>query len=149
MAMKKANPMVAKRAADRKEFVSKKTAEKGITPAQARQRFFVQTRMAEMKAKGKTVTPEMRKQLQQKFQSGDVARKGFAAPKKKAASSMSSTSSTAKAMPAKASSRKATSQMKGLGDYKKAKPGSSAAGKGKSASQDINKRNVTPDYNNK
>jgi hypothetical protein len=144
MAMKKAKPMVAKRVADRKAFVEKKTAEKGITPAQARQRFFVQTRIAEMKAKGKTVTPEMRKQLQQKFQSGDVARKGFAAPKKKAASSMSSTSSTAKA-----SSRNATSQMKGLADYKKAKPGFSAAGKGKSASQDINKRKVTPVYKNK
>ena len=144
MAMKKQNPAVAKRIADRKAFVKDKVASKGITAKQGRQRFFVQTRMAEMKAAGKTVTPEMRKQLQQKFQSGDVSRKGFAAPKKKAASSMSSTSSTAKA-----SSRNATSQMKGLADYKKAKPGSSAAGKGKSASQDINKRKVTPVYKNK
>ena len=83
MATKKQKPAVAARNAARQKFVSEKVASKGITPAQARQRFFVQTRMAEMKAKGKTVTPEMRKQLQQKFQSGNVARKGFAAPKKK------------------------------------------------------------------
>jgi hypothetical protein len=83
MAMKKQNPAVAKRIADRKAFVKDKVASKGITAKQARQRYFVQTRMAEMKAAGKTVTPEMRKQLQQKFQSGDVSRKGFAAPKKK------------------------------------------------------------------
>ena len=83
MATKKSNPAVAARKAARQKFVSVKVASKGITKKQANQRFFVQTRMAEMKAKGKTVTPEMRKQLQQKFQSGDVARKGFAAPKKK------------------------------------------------------------------
>ena len=83
MAIKKSNPAVAARKAARQKFVSEKVASKGITKKQANQRFFVQTRMAEMKAKGKTVTPEMRKQLQQKFQSGDVARKGFAAPKKK------------------------------------------------------------------
>ena len=80
---KKLKPGVAKRVSDRKAFVDKKVGEKGITRAQARQRFYVQTRMGEMKAKGKTVTPEMRKKLQQRFQSGDVARKGFAAPKKK------------------------------------------------------------------
>ena len=93
MAMaKKMKPGVAKRVSDRKAFVSEKTASKGITAKQARQRFYVQTRMSEMKAKGKTVTPEMRKQLQQKFQSGDVARKGFAAPKKKTGGSGSSSS---------------------------------------------------------
>jgi len=81
-AKKKMKPGVAKRVSDRKAFVSEKTGAKGITKKQANQRFFVQTRMSEMKAKGKTVTPEMRKKLQQKFQSGDVARKGFAAPKK-------------------------------------------------------------------
>lgn len=89
MAMKKQNPAVAKRIADRKAFVKDKVASKGITAKQARQRYFVQTRMAEMKAAGKTVTPEMRKQLQQKFQSGDVSRKGFAAPKKKGSGSSS------------------------------------------------------------
>lgn len=83
MAMKKKNPAVAKRIADRKAFVADKVASKGITKEQGRQRFYVQTRMAEMKAAGKTVTPEMRKQLQQKFQSGNVSRAGFGAPKKK------------------------------------------------------------------
>jgi hypothetical protein len=91
---KKLKPGVAKRVSDRKAFVSEKTGAKGITDKQANQRFFVQTRMAEMKAKGKTVTPEMRKQLQQKFQSGDVARKGFAAPAKKTGSSGSTTTTT-------------------------------------------------------
>lgn len=89
--MKKNADMVSARKSNRKAFVAQKTAEKGITPAQARQRFYVQTRMAEMKAKGKTVTPEMRKQLQKKFQSGDVSRRGFAAPKKKTGSSSSVT----------------------------------------------------------
>lgn len=83
MATKKQNPAVAKRIADRKAFVKEKVASKGITPKQARQRFYVQTRMAELKAAGKTVGPEQRKQLQQKFQSGNVSRKGFAAPAKK------------------------------------------------------------------
>ena len=90
MAMKKVKPSVAKRVSDRKAFVAEKKASKGITDKQANQRFFIQTRMAEMKAKGKTVTPEMRKQLQQKFQSGNVSRKGFAAPKKKTGGSSSS-----------------------------------------------------------
>ena len=90
-AKKKVKPEVAKRVSDRKAFVSEKTGAKGITKKQANQRFFVQTRMAEMKAKGKTVTPEMRKQLQQKFQSGNVARKGFAAPKKSTGGSSSVT----------------------------------------------------------
>lgn len=81
-------------------FVDKKAGpkggagEKGITRAQARQRYYVQTRISEMKAKGKTVTPEMRKQLQQKFQSGDVSRRGFAAPKKKTGGSVASKPST-------------------------------------------------------
>jgi hypothetical protein len=92
MATKKQNPAVAKRIADRKAFVKDKVASKGITPKQARQRFYVQSRMAEMKAAGKTVGPEQRKQLQQKFQSGNVARKGFAAPAKKAGSTTSTTS---------------------------------------------------------
>lgn len=83
MATKKSNPAVAARKAARQKFVSEKVASKGISAKQGNQRFYVQTRMAEMKAKGKTVTPEMRKQLQQKFQSGNVARKGFGAPKKK------------------------------------------------------------------
>ena len=45
------------------------------------QKFFVQTRMAEAAKSGKKLD---RKALRQKFQSGDVARKGFGAPKAKA-----------------------------------------------------------------
>jgi len=98
MATKKQKPAVAKRVADRKAFVKDKVASKGITAKQARQRFYVQTRMAELKAAGKTVTPEMRKQLQQKFQSGNVSRQGFAAPKKK-------TGTTKKVVPLKSAVR--------------------------------------------
>jgi len=102
MAMKKKGPFneseKARRSA-RIAFVDKKVGEKGITRAQARQRNYVQTRIAEMKAKGKTVTPEMRKQLQQKFQSGDVSRRGFAAPKKKTGGSGSSSPVVRKATP--------------------------------------------------
>ena len=94
MAAKKQKPTVAKRVAERKAFVKDKVASKGITAKQARQRFFVQTRMAELKAAGKTVTPEMRKQLQQKFQSGNVSRKGFAAPKKKTGTTSTTKSKT-------------------------------------------------------
>jgi hypothetical protein len=83
MATKKQNPAVAKRVADRKAFVKDKVASKGITDKQARQRFYVQTRISELKAAGKPVNAETRKKLQQKFQSGNVARKGFAAPTKK------------------------------------------------------------------
>ena len=97
MATKKQKPAVAKRVAERKAFVKDKVASKGITAKQARQRFYVQTRMAELKAAGKTVTPEMRKQLQQKFQSGNVSRKGFAAPKKKTGTN----STTGKVVPVK------------------------------------------------
>jgi hypothetical protein len=106
---KKLKPGVAKRVADRKAFVAKQTsmpkrpgadgadssmASNSSAKKMARQKFYVQTRISEMQAKGKTVTPEMRKQLRQKFQSGDVARKGFAAPKKKTSGTSSSSSST-------------------------------------------------------
>jgi hypothetical protein len=87
MAMKKKNPAVAKRVADRKAFVKDKVASKGLDKKEARKRFYVQTRVSEMKAKGKTVTPEMRKELRKKFESGNVSRAGFAAPKKKSGSS--------------------------------------------------------------
>jgi hypothetical protein len=133
MAMKKAKPMVAQRRADRKAFVEK-TAGMASTPKSkqaARQKFFVQTRIKEMEAKGQTVDAAKRKELRKKFQSGNVSRAGFGAPKKRAASSMTSASSTAMAKPSKA------------------KPGYSSSGKGKSASQDINKRKVTPAYKNK
>ena len=168
MAMKKAKPMVAKRVADRKAFVAKQTSMpsrpgadgadssmSGNSSAKkmARQKFFVQTRVKEMEAKGKTVDAAKRKELRQKFQSGNVSRAGFGAPKKKAASSSTSTaSSTSKVTPKatpKSSSRNATSQMKGVAGYGGAKSGYSAAGKGKSASQDMNKRPVKALYKNK
>ena len=44
------------------------------------QKFYVKTRMAEAAKAGKTVSA---KDLRKKFQSGDVSRKGFGAPKKK------------------------------------------------------------------
>ena len=44
------------------------------------QKFYVKTRMAEAAKSGKTLNA---KDLRKKFQSGDVARKGFGAPKKK------------------------------------------------------------------
>jgi hypothetical protein len=169
MAMKKAKPMVAKRVADRKAFVAKQTsmpkrpgadgadssmAGNSNAKKMARQKFFVQTRMKELEAKGKPVDAAKRKELRQKFQSGNVSRAGFGAPKKKAASSTASSTSkvTPKAMPKampKSSSRNATSQMKGVAGYGGAKSGTSVAGKGKSASQDINKRQVKPLYKNK
>ena len=111
---KKVKPGVAARNAAREKFVSENKASKGTTTGQARQRFYVQTRMAEMKAKGKTVTPEMRKQLQQKFQSGDVARKGFAAPAKKTGGSGSSSSAVSKVTP-KVTSRTDSSGRSGFG----------------------------------
>ena len=87
MAMKKKNAGVAKRVADRKAFVKDKAASKGLDKKEARKRFYVQTRVSEMKAKGKTVTPEMRKDLRMKFESGNVSRAGFAAPKRKSGGS--------------------------------------------------------------
>jgi len=87
MAMKKKNAGVAKRVADRKAFVKDKVASKGLDKKEARKRFYVQTRVSEMKAKGKTVTPEVRKDLRKKFESGNVSRAGFATPKKKSGSS--------------------------------------------------------------
>jgi hypothetical protein len=100
MAMKKAKPMVAKRVADRKAFVAKQTsmpkrpgadgadssmASNAAAKKAARQKFFVQTRVKEMEAKGMTVDAAKRKELRKKFQSGNVSRAGFGAPKKKAA----------------------------------------------------------------
>jgi len=109
-------PGVAARNAAREKFVSEKKASKGITTEQARQRFYVQTRMSELKAAGKPVDAAKRKELQKKFQSGDVARKGFAAPKKKTGGSSSSSSSMPKATP-KVAPRSATSNMKGVSGF--------------------------------
>ena len=68
------------------------------------QKFYVKTRMAEAAKSGKTLD---RAALRQKFQSGDVARKGFGAPKKKTGGSSSSStgsSSTGSSSPSKTSS---------------------------------------------
>ena len=58
----------------RVEFVQSKP---NIPKAQARQQFFVQTRAAELQAKGVEVTKQKRQELRQKFQSGEVKRSGF------------------------------------------------------------------------
>ena len=70
------------RIAGRKEAV-KAGAAKGLSGKESRKRYYVQTRVAELEKAGKPVSAEKRKQLRQKFNSGDVSRKGFAAPKKK------------------------------------------------------------------
>jgi hypothetical protein len=58
----------------RVEFVQSKP---DVPKAQARQQFFVQTRAAELQAKGVEVTKQKRQELRQKFQSGEVKRSGF------------------------------------------------------------------------
>ena len=75
----------------RKESVAASGAKTPAEKKLARQKFYVNTRMAELAAKG--ITGD-RKALRQKFQSGDVKRAGFAAPKKKATSTATSTTGT-------------------------------------------------------
>ena len=72
--------VIAKRKVDRKAFVASRGSEKD---KESRKRFYVKTRLAEQAAKGLKSSPEFAKQLRQKFDSGNVSRKGFAAPKKK------------------------------------------------------------------
>ena len=81
--------VIAKRKVDRKAFVASRGSEKD---KESRKRFYVKTRVAELEKTGKPVSAEKRKQLRQKFNSGDVSRKGFAAPKKKTGGSSSSSS---------------------------------------------------------
>jgi hypothetical protein len=64
-------------AAKRVEFVK---AHSDLSPVEARTRFFVQTRAAELQAKGVDVTKQKRQELRQKFASGDVQRTGFYTP---------------------------------------------------------------------
>jgi len=64
-------------AAKRVEFVK---ANPNLDPAEARKRFFVQTRAAELQAKGVEVTKQKRQELRQKFASGGVQRQGFYTP---------------------------------------------------------------------
>tara|TARA_B110000503_G_C6903548_1_gene311744 strand:+ start:63 stop:629 length:567 start_codon:yes stop_codon:yes gene_type:complete len=92
------------------------------------QMFYVQTRLAELKAAGKPVGPEVRKRLQAKFQSGDVARKGFAAPKKKTGGSSGSSDSAPKVTtsPGKVGTGTGT----GYGKKSVFKPGANRTGTG-------------------
>ena len=72
--------VIAKRKVDRKAFVASRGSEKD---KESRKRFYVKTRVAELEKSGKTVSPAQRKAFREKFDSGNVSRKGFAAPKKK------------------------------------------------------------------
>jgi hypothetical protein len=72
---KQENPnKVAQRKAERVAFVQ---ANPNLAPEVARQRFYVQTRAAELQAAGKDVD---RAALREKFQSGGVTREGFYTP---------------------------------------------------------------------
>ena len=62
----------------KKKIAARKEARKAS--GMSAQKFYVKTRIAEAAKSGKTVTA---KNLRKKFQSGDVSRKGFGAPKKK------------------------------------------------------------------
>ena len=64
-------------AAKRVQFVKSKP---DLDPAEARKRFFVQTRASELQAKGVEVNKEKRQQLRQKFATGGVQRQGFYTP---------------------------------------------------------------------
>lgn len=67
-----------KRPNTKAKVAARKTARK--ESGMSAQKFYVKTRMAEAAKSGKSVTA---KDLRKKFQSGDVSRKGFGAPKKK------------------------------------------------------------------
>ena len=64
-------------AAKRVAFVKSKP---DLSPLEARTRFFVQTRAAELQAKGVEVTKQKRQELRQKFATGGVQRQGFYTP---------------------------------------------------------------------
>jgi hypothetical protein len=74
---KNRTPQEMDRIAKRVEFVKSNPQ---LDPATARQRFFVQTRAAELTSKGVEVTKEKRAQLRQGFQTGKVKREGFYTP---------------------------------------------------------------------
>jgi hypothetical protein len=105
------------RIAGRKEAVKAGTA-KGLSAKESRKRYYVRTRVAELEKAGKPVSAEKRKQLREKFNSGDVSRRGFAAPKKRVSSSSSSSSSPSAVTPSVSKGRSATSNMKGVSGYK-------------------------------
>ena len=108
------------RIAGRKEAV-KAGAAKGLSGKESRKRYYVQTRVAELEKAGKPVSAEKRKQLREKFNSGDVSRKGFAAPKKKTGGSGSSGSgsgSSGSTIITQSGGRSARDNMKGVSGYK-------------------------------
>ena len=74
---------------------ARKTARKAS--GMSAQKFYVTTRMAEAAKGGKTVNA---KDLRKKFQSGEVTRKGFGAPKKKTGGTGSSSPATKNMKPA-------------------------------------------------
>jgi hypothetical protein len=74
---KKRTPEELARIKARKEFVQSNPE---LDPAEARKRFFVQTRVRELQKSGADVTKERRAALRQKFLSGDVQRQGFYTP---------------------------------------------------------------------
>lgn len=74
---KKRTPQELARIKARKEFVQ---ANPELDPAEARKRFYVQTRVQELSKSGVEVTKERRAALRQKFLSGGVQRQGFYTP---------------------------------------------------------------------
>ena len=74
---KKRTPQELERIRQRKEFVQ---ANPELDPAEARKRFFVQTRVQELEKSGVEVTKERRAALRQKFVTGGVQRQGFYTP---------------------------------------------------------------------
>jgi hypothetical protein len=92
MAMK---PKVKARVAARKQAVGE-MKKKGVKAGEARKRFYVQTRSAELAAKGVKVDKAKRQELRKKYAAGDVSRAGFykKGEKGKMGSSKSGTSKT-------------------------------------------------------
>jgi hypothetical protein len=74
---KKRTPQELARIKARKEFVQSNPE---LDPAEARKRFFVQTRVQELEKSGVEVTKERRAALRQKFATGGVQRQGFYTP---------------------------------------------------------------------
>ena len=87
---KKRTPEELERIRQRKEFVQ---SNPDLDPAEARKRFYVQTRVKELGKSGVEVTKERRAALREKFISGGVQRAGFYTPKDLASSSGSGGSS--------------------------------------------------------
>ena len=77
MAKKQRTPQELERIRQRKEFVQ---ANPELDPAEARKRFYVQTRVKELEKSGVDITKERRAALRQKFASGGVQRQGFYTP---------------------------------------------------------------------